>query len=73
MPAIFLVHEDETESLINVVRKGRFLVVHDLGRQFTLRNGPLETCVFNEGFNPEPARTLNTPKEDPEYEDTGLL
>ena len=61
VPAIFMVHEDETESLINVVRKGRFLVVHDLGRQFTLRNGPTETCVFNEGFNSEPARTLNSP------------
>ncbi len=73
VPAIFMVHEDETESLINVVRKGRFLVVHDLGRQFTLRNGPVETCVFNEGFNSQPARTLNTPAEDPEYEETGLL
>ena len=73
VPAIFMVHEDETESLINVVRKGRFLVVHDLGRQFTLRNGPVETCVFNEGFNPEPARTLNSPPLDPEYEDTGIL
>ena len=73
VPAIFMVHEDETESLVNTVRRGRFLVVHDLGRQFTLRNGPVETCVFNESFATEPARTLNTPREDPEYEDTGLL
>ena len=73
VPAIFLVHPDETESLVNVVRRGRFLVVHDLARQFTLRNGEIETCVFNEGFNPEPARTLNSPPEDPEYKDRGLL
>ncbi len=68
VPAIFLVHADETESLVNVVRRGRFLVVHDLGRQFTLRNGEVETCVFNEAWNPEPPRTLNSPPEDPEYE-----
>ena len=73
VPAIFLVHEDETESVVNVVRRGRFLVVHDLGRQFTLRNGAVETCVFNEAFRSEPRRTLNTPPEDPEYEDSGLL
>lgn len=73
VPAIFMVHEDETESLVNVVRRGRFLVVHDLGRQFTLRNGDVETCVFNEGFNPLPARTLNSPDEDPDYEESGLI
>ncbi len=72
VPAIFLVHPDETESLVNVVRRGRFLVVHDLGRQFTLRNGEVETCVFNEAWNPEPDRTLNSPPEDPAYE-PGLL
>ena len=72
VPAIFLVHPDETESLVNVVRRGRFLVVHDIGRQFTLRNGEIETCLFNEAWNPEPSRTLNSPPEDPEYE-PGLL
>ena len=72
VPAIFLVHPDETESLVNVVRRGRFLVVHDVGRQFTLRNGAIETCLFNEAWNPAPGRTLNSPPEDPEYE-PGLL
>ena len=72
VPAIFLVHPDETESLVNVVRRGRFLVVHDIGRQFTLRNGEIETCLFNEAWNPAPGRTLNSPPEDPEYE-PGLL
>ena len=67
VPAIFLVHEDETESLVNVVRRGRFLVVHDVGRQFTLRNGTVETCIFNEAYTREPARTLNSPREDPDY------
>ena len=73
VPAIFMVHEDESESLVNVVRRGRFLVVHDIGRQFTLRNGEIETCVFNEAFHPSPTPTLNSPPEDPEYEDTGVL
>ncbi len=73
VPAIFLVHPDDTESLVNVVRRGRFLVVHDVGRQFTLRNGEIETCVFNEAWDPEPGRTLNSPQEDPAYRDTGLL
>jgi len=73
VPAIFLVHEDESESLVNVVRRGRFLVVHDIGRQFTLRSGDVETCVFNEAFSPLPHRTLNSPEEDPEYQDSGVL
>ena len=72
VPAIFFVHEDETESLVNVVRRGRFLVVHDIGRQFTLRNGEVETCIFNEAFSLEPDTTLNTPPADPAYED-GVL
>ena len=67
VPAIFMVHEDETESLVNTVRRGRFLVVHDTGRQFTLRNGAVETCIFNEAFNPEPSLTLNSPRADPAY------
>ena len=73
VPAIFFVHEDETESLVNVVRRGRFLVVHDVGRQFTLRNGEIETCIFNEAFSLEPDTTLNTPPEDPQYQDDGVL
>ncbi len=68
LPAIFFVHEDETESLVNAVRRGRFLVVHDVGRQFTLRNGEVETCIFNEAYTAEPDRTLNSPPEDPQYE-----
>ena len=73
VPAIFMVHPDQSESLVNVVRRGRFLVVHDIGRQFTLRNGEIETCIFNEAYNPTAPRTLNSPPEDPEYEDTGLV
>lgn len=69
VPAIFMVHTDQSESLVNVVRRGRFLVVHDVGRQFTLRNGEIETCVFNEAFPQAPELNLNSPAEDPEYED----
>jgi len=46
-PAIFLVAKDRSESLVNSVRQGDYLVVHRRGRQFTLRNGNLVTCIFN--------------------------
>jgi len=53
-PAIFLVAKDRSESLVNSVRQGDYLVVHRRGRQFTLRNGNLVTCIFNENYTPEP-------------------
>ena len=47
-PAIFSVDKNQTESIINASRHGEFYVVHRVGRQFTLRNGDLVTCIFNE-------------------------
>lgn len=66
-PAIFLVGKDQKESLVNGVRQGRYLVVHRIGRQFTLRNGDVVTCIFNEAFSGEPALDQGSPVERSEY------
>ncbi|MEM7282680.1 MAG: P-type conjugative transfer protein VirB9 [Pseudomonadota bacterium] len=62
-PAIFLVDKEQNESLVNHKIEGRYVVVHRIGRQFTLRNGNLVTCIFNESFNGEPELDLNSPQE----------
>lgn len=62
-PAIFLVAGDRSESLINYTVQGRYVVVHRVARQFTLRNGEVVTCIFNETYTGDPERNLNSPKE----------
>ena len=47
-PAIFLVNEDRSESLVNFHVQGRYVVVQRRGRQFSLRNGDSLACIFNE-------------------------
>jgi len=49
-PAIFLVHEDGTESIVNFHVSDKFLVVHKVGRQFILRDGSKATCIYNNNF-----------------------
>ena len=49
-PAIFLVDTNQNESLVNGVRQGKYVVVHRVGKQFTLRNGDVVTCIFNDAF-----------------------
>lgn len=59
-PAIFLVDEDGKESLINFTRKGKYIVVERLGRQFTLRDGDdVVACIFNESFPERKADPLS--------------
>ncbi len=53
VPAIFLVNENREESLINFQRKGKYIVVERLGKQFTLRAGDTATCIFNQDFPDE--------------------
>ena len=50
VPAIFLVLPDGSEQLVNHVQRGNYISVERIGRQFTLRNGSLATCIFNEAF-----------------------
>jgi type IV secretion system protein VirB9 len=52
-PAIFVVDESGHESLINFNIQGQYLVIERVGRQFTLRDGDIATCIFNEAYAQE--------------------
>jgi type IV secretion system protein VirB9 len=47
-PGIFLVKADNSETLVNYHREGDFVVVDRVNKQWTLRNGTVTTCVFNQ-------------------------
>ena len=69
-PAVFLVDEKGNESLVNFTTEGSYLVVERTGRQFTLRDGTIATCIFNEAYvrptgkqgSPTPLGTLKPKK-----------
>ena len=46
-PAVFAVDAEGNESLINYNVKGDYIVVETINPQFTLRDGDLATCIFN--------------------------
>lgn len=52
-PAIFVVDEAGHESLINFNMQGQYLVIERVGAQFTLRDGDIATCIFNEAYAQE--------------------
>ncbi len=62
-PAIFLVDNQQNESLVNYQVEGKYVVVHRIGRQFTLRNGSTVTCIFNDAYSGEPALDMNSPRD----------
>lgn len=49
-PAIFVVDETGAESLVNFDVRGRYYVIHALARQFTVRDGPLQSCIYNKDY-----------------------
>jgi type IV secretion system protein VirB9 len=49
-PAIFLVNDDGTESIVNFHERGKFTVVQRVGAQFILRDGSKATCIFNDTY-----------------------
>jgi type IV secretion system protein VirB9 len=51
IPAIFIVNEDGSESLINRSVEGDTVVIHALAKKFVLRKGNSVACVFNESFD----------------------
>lgn len=51
VPAIFAVDSDKNESVVNFHRSGRYVVVENVYRQLTLRNGLLTTCIFNKEYD----------------------
>lgn len=57
LPAIFAVNPDGSESLVNFVVRGRFMVVDQLAPRFSLRNGTRVATVVNSGFPAQPRRS----------------
>ena len=51
LPAIFEVEKDSNESVVNYHLEDGYVVVESLARQFTLRHGEDEACVFNDDFS----------------------
>lgn len=51
-PAIFLVDEDEKESVINHGFEDGFVVVDRVAPVFSLKHGGFETLIFNDGYAP---------------------
>lgn len=50
LPAVFEVDRERNESVVNYHLKDGYMIVESVGRQFTLRHGDDEACVFNESF-----------------------
>ncbi len=50
IPAVFAVDPDGNESIVNYSMQGKYLVVESLGQQFTLRDGDITTCIFNNAY-----------------------
>jgi len=50
LPAVFEVDRDRNESVVNYHIKDGYMIVESLGRQFTLRHGKDEACVFNDNY-----------------------
>jgi type IV secretion system protein VirB9 len=52
IPAIFIVNEDGSESLINRHVDKDTVIIQSLAKKFVLRKGKAVACVFNESFDP---------------------
>ncbi|WP_336294027.1 P-type conjugative transfer protein VirB9 [Bartonella sp. CB169] len=62
IPAIYVVNNDGTESLIPKTVRGNMVIVHTIAPRFILRSGKNVLCIFNEayqlrGINPETGTT----------------
>jgi len=51
-PAIFLIDEDDKESVINHGFEDGFVVVDRVARVFSLKHGGYETLIHNDGYTP---------------------
>jgi len=70
-PAIFLVSEDGSESIVNFHVSDKYVVVHKIARQFILRDGAKATCIYNDAYLPNQETILkesSTVIVDPEEE-----
>lgn len=51
IPAVFVVNEDGSESLVNRTIEGEKIVIHGIAGKFVLRKGNSVTCIFNDSYN----------------------
>jgi type IV secretion system protein VirB9 len=64
-PAIFILNDDGTESLLNFSMDEGDVILHRVARRFILRRGNLTGCVVNKGFTGSGERSKsNTVTED---------
>lgn len=47
-PSIFIVDKDKKETLVNYHMQGEYLVIHDVAKQFTFRDGSSVTSIYND-------------------------
>lgn len=47
-PSIFIVDEEQNETLVNYHMQGEYLVVNAVAKQFTLRDGSHVTSIYND-------------------------
>ncbi|WP_019223226.1 P-type conjugative transfer protein VirB9 [Bartonella rattaustraliani] len=53
IPAIYIVNNDGTESLVPKTTRGNMVIVHAISARFTLRQGRNVLCIFNEAYQPK--------------------
>ena len=50
LPAVFVLNDDGSESLVNFTIEADEMIVHRVARRFSLRRGRLRGCIVNESF-----------------------
>lgn len=50
LPAVFLLNDDDTESLLNFSVEAGVIVIHRTARRFIVRRGGLTGCIVNRGY-----------------------
>ncbi|MHB1222279.1 MAG: TrbG/VirB9 family P-type conjugative transfer protein [Gammaproteobacteria bacterium] len=48
LPALFMVDKERSETLVNYHMQGKYMVIHAVAKQFTLRDGVYVTSVYND-------------------------
>jgi type IV secretion system protein VirB9 len=56
LPAVFVLNDDDTESLLNFTVESGEMVIHRLARRFIVRRGALTGCIVNRGYGGGGAR-----------------
>jgi type IV secretion system protein VirB9 len=51
VPAMFSVDMNQRESVVNFHKSGKYLVVENVFRQLTMRNGDTTTCIYNKTYD----------------------